>query len=135
MTMLQRNDRRTTEPAAGLPPRSSRLLPVAAGIAWVLFVGLALAVQPPTDPAAPVDAASMILSTFLWMSALAAITGLLAGERWGHAATAAGGVFLVGTVIACYAGGHTGAWLLTQALCGVGLTTVGMITWRAAARA
>lgn len=105
-------------------------LPLVNGVAWVTFVGIALGVQPTADPGAVVDPVSLLISTALWSTMFAALFGLGTRARWGYLATAVGGVVLMAAAASCYAGGHTGTWLVAQAMAGVGLAATGAISWR-----
>ena len=112
------------------PAASGWFLPVANAIAWLVFVGIALAVQPPIDPDAPVDAVSAAISLGLWTTMFAAVFGLASRASWGFGATGLGGLCLIGAATTCFAAGHTGAWLVAQGLAGVGLATTGFASWR-----
>ena len=125
--------RTRTRDEAGVARRTSWFLPVANGVALATFLGIALAVQPPIDPAAPVDSATMFISLALWCSVFAAAFALVAGRRWGFVASGLAGVLLVSAAANCFAGGHTGTWLITQGLGGAGLATTGAISWKVSA--
>ena len=114
------------------PGPTGWFLPLANGVAWATFVGIALAVQPPVDPAAVVDSASILISTALWLTMFTALFGLATRARWGYLATGIGGVLLMTAAGSCYAGGHTGTWLVAQAMAGAGLAATGALSWRVA---
>lgn len=101
-------------------------------VAWLTFLGIVIAVQPAVDPEAPVDPVSMFVSLALWSTMFGALFGLGARARWGYLATAAGGVLLMGAAAACFAGGHTGAWIVIQTLAGGGLAATGAGSWKVA---
>ncbi len=101
-------------------------------MAWVTFVGIALAVQPAVDPETPVDPIGLLVSLVLWSAMFAAVFGLFARVSWGYAATAVGGVAVVAAAVSCFAAGHTGAWVLSQGLAGAGLATTGAVSWTVA---
>lgn len=131
MTTPQRTVR--DEISAKTDPRlSGWFLPLANGVAWATFVGIALAVQPPVDPAAAVDSASILVSTALWATMFAALFGLATRARWGYLTTGIGGVLLMTAAGSCYAGGHTGTWLVAQAMAGAGLAATGALSWKVA---
>ena len=112
------------------PSTPSWFLPAANAVAWLVFVGIALAVQPPIDPEAPVDTTSAMISLGLWTTMFASFFGLAQRSRWGYGGTGIGGFFLVGAAVTCFAAGHTGAWLVAQGMAGVGLATTGFASWR-----
>lgn len=134
MTTTLRDDRtrQTAQAAPGLrrAVAPDRFLRVANLAAWVVFLGITLTVAPPVDPAAPVDAVSVILSTILMGALLAAAIGLAAGAGWGYLATAGGGALMLGATAMCFVGGHTGAWVFAQGLSGAGLALTGAASWK-----
>jgi hypothetical protein len=60
-----------------------------------------------------------IVSTILWLTMLVTVAGLAGLRRWGMAASAVGGVALLGASALCSLAGHTGSWLVAQYLAGV----------------
>lgn len=102
---------------------------IAAAAAWIVFVSLSFAVQPPPDPAAPPSAMAEVLSLLFTGSMLAAIAGLGARHRWGLLASIGGGLVMIVASISCYVGGHTGAWIAVQLAAGAGLalTSLGLL--------
>jgi hypothetical protein len=113
----------------GLDESISLTAAVAAGLAWIVFVSLSFAVQPPVDPATPPSAMGEVLSLLFTGSMLAAIAGLGARHRWGLLASIGGGLVMVAASVFCYLGGHTGAWIAVQLAAGVGLalTSLGLL--------
>lgn len=112
-------------PASPAPKLVAPFALVAAAAAWLAFLGLALAVQPAIDPDAPANLTAELLSLGLFAAMFASIAGLASRARFGLMATAVGGAFLLGTAIACFADGHTGGWVFTQGLAGIGLAATG----------
>jgi hypothetical protein len=130
-------------PAVAIPGSSlrSRLLEPISGpwaaigaIAWVVLVGIGIAVEPPpTNPNAVdpwfVDALGTIL--------LAAVVGTLAGfwlrRRWSLAASLLASGLLVASTLACPASGHhtqVGPWWVVQLGCGLGLMAMSVLGLR-----
>ena len=103
-------------------------------VAWVLLVGIGIAVEPPpTNPDAIdpwfVDALGTVL--------LAAVVGAFAGfwlrRRWSLAASLVASGLLVASTLACPASGHhthLGAWWVIQLGCGLGLVTTSSLGLR-----
>jgi hypothetical protein len=116
-----------------LEPISGRWAAIGA-IAWVLLVGIGIAVEPPpTNPDAIdpwfVDALGAVL--------LAAVVGAFAGfwlrRRWSLAASLVASGLLVVSTLACPASGHhtqVGAWWVVQLGCGLGLVATSMLGLR-----
>jgi hypothetical protein len=116
-----------------LEPISGRWAAIGA-IAWVLLVGIGIAVEPPpTNPNAIdpwlVDALGAIL--------LAAVVGAFAGfwlrRRWSLAASLVASGLLVASTLACPASGHhtqVGAWWVVQLGCGLGLVVTSILGLR-----
>ena len=116
-----------------LEPISGRWAAIGA-IAWVLLVGIGIAVEPPpTNPNAVdpwfLDALGAIL--------LAAVVGAFAGfwlrRRWSLAASLLASGLLVASTLACPASGHhtqVGAWWVVQLGCGLGLVATSILGLR-----
>ena len=130
-------------PAVTVPRSSlrSRLLEPITGrwaaigaVAWVLLVGIGIAVEPPpTNPDAIdpwfVDALGTVL--------LAAVVGAFAGfwlrRRWSLAASLLASGLLVVSTVACPASGHhtqLGAWWVVQLGCGLSLVATSILGLR-----
>ena len=130
-------------PAVTVPRSSlrSRLLEPITGrwaaigaVAWVLLVGIGIAVEPPpTNPDAIdpwfVDALGTVL--------LAAVAGAFAGfwlrRRWSLAASVVASGLLVASTLACPVSGHhtqVGAWWVIQLGCGLGLVATSILGLR-----
>jgi hypothetical protein len=130
-------------PAVTIPRSSlrSRLLKPITGrwaaigaIAWVLLVGIGIAVEPPpTNPNAIdpwfVDA----LGTVLLAAVVGAFAGFLLRRRWSLAASLVASGLLVASTLACPASGHhtqVGAWWVVQLGCGLGLVATSVLGLR-----
>ena len=131
-------------PAVVTIPRSplgSRLLEPITGrwaamgaVAWILLVGIGIAVEPPpTDPNAVdpwfVDAVGTILLT----AVVGAFAGFWLRRRWSLAASLVASGLLVASTLACPASGHhtqVGAWWVVQLGCGLGLVATSILGLR-----
>ena len=130
-------------PAVTIPRLSlrSRLLEPITGrwaaigaIAWVLLVGIGIAVEPPpTNP----DAVDPWFLDALGTVLLAAVVGAFAGfwlrRRWSLAASVVASGLLVASTLACPASGHhtqVGAWWVVQLGCGLGLVATSILGLR-----
>jgi hypothetical protein len=103
-------------------------------VAWVVLVGIGIAVEPP--PANP-DAIDPWFVDALGTILLAAVVGAFAGfwmrRRWSLAASLAASGLLVASTLACPASGHhtqVGAWWVVQLGCGLGLVATSILGLR-----
>ena len=116
-----------------LGPISGRWAAIGA-VAWVVLLGIGIAVEPPpTNPNAVdpwfVDALGMLFLT--------AVAGAFAGfwlrRRWSLAASLLASGLLVVSTVACPASGHhthLGAWWVVQLGCGLGLVATSSLGLR-----
>ena len=85
---------------------------------WVGFMAAVWALAPASSGTEELSLTAEIVSTVFWMTLLVAVAGLAGLRRWGLAASAFGGVVLLGASALCSLGGHTGSWLVSQYLAG-----------------
>jgi peptidoglycan/LPS O-acetylase OafA/YrhL len=127
-----------TIPRSSLP---SRLLgPISGGwaaigaIAWVLLVGIGIAVEPPpTNPDAVDPWFLDALGTILLATVVGAFAGFWLRRRWGLAASLVASGLLVASTLACPASGHhtqVGPWWVVQLGCGLGLVATSLLGLR-----
>lgn len=119
---------RRIRPAQPPPPRRpgdrvERSWPLLVAAAWVAYLAVVGALQPPPeDPAAlaALDTALMLMTT---AGLFATFAGLAGRYRFGLGASAVTGLLVLGAVVACPATGHhtIGAWW------GAELAVVGLI--------
>jgi hypothetical protein len=131
-----------TRPAGRVPHRSlqERLLEPISGrwavigaVAWVVLVGIGIAIEPPpTNPDAVdpwfVDALGIIVLA----AVVATFTGFWLRRRWSLAASLVGSGLLVLSTLACPASGHhtIGAWWVVQLACGSALVATSALGLR-----
>jgi hypothetical protein len=130
-------------PVVAVPHSSSlgRLLGAISGrwaaigaVAWVVLLGIGIAVEPPpTNPNAVdpwfVDALGMLFLTAL----VGAFAGFWLRRRWSLAASLLASGLLVVSTVACPASGHhthVGAWWVIQLGCGLGLVATSILGLR-----
>ena len=116
-----------------LEPITGRWAAIGA-VAWVVLLGIGIAVEPPpTNPTAVDPWFLNALGTVLVAAVVAAFTGFWLRRRWSMAASLlASGLLMVSTV-ACPASGHhtqLGAWWIVQLGCGLGLVTTSALGLR-----
>lgn len=127
----ERSDTVSVRRSRQLDDRIGPVAAVTAVVAWVGFTWISVAVQPPpADPTAVPDALAVLISTVWTMLLFASIAGIGLRQRWGLATTFAGGLLMVGASTYCYTAGHTGVWLATQFVAGVGLAATGAVLAR-----
>jgi hypothetical protein len=116
-----------------LGPISGRWAAIAA-VAWVVLLGIGIAVEPPpTNPNAVdpwfVDALGIIFLT----AVVGAFAGFWLRRRWSLAASLLASGLLVVSTVACPASGHhtnVGAWWVVQLGCGLGLVATSTLGLR-----
>ena len=116
-----------------LGPISGRWAAIAA-VAWVVLLGIGIAVEPP--PANP-NAVDPWFVDALGMVFLTAVVGAFAGfwlrRRWSLAASLLASGLLVVSTVACPASGHhtnVGAWWVVQLGCALGLVATSTLGLR-----
>ena len=116
-----------------LGPISGRWATIGA-VAWVVLLGIGIAVEPPpTNPNAVdpwlVDALGMVLLT----AVVGAFAGFWLRRRWSLAASLVASGLLVVSTLACPASGHhtqLGAWWVVQLGCGLSLVATSILGLR-----
>ena len=116
-----------------LGPISGRWAAIGA-VAWVVLLGIGIAVEPPpTNPHAVdpwfVDALGGIFLT----AVVGAFAGFWLRRRWSLAASLLASGLLVVSTVACPASGHhtnVGAWWVVQLGCGLGLVATSTLGLR-----
>jgi peptidoglycan/LPS O-acetylase OafA/YrhL len=115
-----------------LEPISGRWAAIGA-VAWVVLVGIGIAVEPaPANPDAVdpwfLDAIAAVLLGAL----VATFTGFWLRRRWGLAASLFASGLLVVSTLACPASGHHtfGAWWVVQLACGSALVATSALGLR-----
>jgi hypothetical protein len=116
-----------------LEPLSGRWAAIGA-VAWVVLLGIGIAVEPPpTNPNAVDPWFLNVLGTVLLAAVVAAFAGFWLRQRWSLAASLLASSLLVVSTVACPASGHhtqLGAWWVVQLGCGLGLVTTSTLGLR-----
>jgi uncharacterized membrane protein len=116
-----------------LEPLSGRWVAIGA-VAWVVLLGIGIAVEPqPTNPNAVDPWFLNVLGAVLVAAVVAAFTGFWLRRRWSMAASLLASGLLVVSTVACPASGHhsqVGAWWVVQLGCGLGLVTTSALGLR-----
>jgi uncharacterized membrane protein len=116
-----------------LEPLSGRWAVIGA-VAWVVLLGIGIAVEPqPTNPNAVDPWFLNVLGTVLLAAVVAAFAGLWLRRRWSMAASLLASGLLVVSTVACPVSGHhsqVGAWWVVQLGCGLGLVTTSTLGLR-----
>jgi hypothetical protein len=116
-----------------LEPITGRWAAIGA-VAWVVLLGIGIAVEPPpTNPNAVDPWFLNVLGTVLVAAVVAAFTGFWLRRRWSLAASLLASGLLVVSTVACPASGHhtqLGAWWIVQLGCGLGLVTTSALGLR-----
>jgi peptidoglycan/LPS O-acetylase OafA/YrhL len=130
-------------PAVAVPrlSRRGRLLEPITGrwaaigaVAWVVLLGIGIAVEPPpTNPDAVDPWFLNALGTILLAAVVGAFAGFWLRRRWSLAASLLASGLLVISTVACPASGHhaqVGAWWVVQLGCGLGLVATSILGLR-----
>jgi hypothetical protein len=116
-----------------LEPISGRWAAIGA-IAWVVLVGIGIAVEPPpTNPNAVDPWFLDALGTILLAAVVGAFAGFWLRRRWSLAASLLAAGLLVASTLACPASGHhtqVGGWWVVQLGCGLGLVATSILGLR-----
>jgi hypothetical protein len=116
-----------------LEPLSGRWAAIGA-VAWVVLLGIGIAVEPqPTNPDAVDPWFLNVLGAVLLAAVVAAFAGFSLRQRWGLAASLLASGLLVVSTVACPVSGHhtqLGAWWVVQLGCGLGLVTTSALGLR-----
>jgi hypothetical protein len=116
-----------------LEPLSGRWAAIGA-VAWVVLLGIGIAVEPPpTNPNAVDPWFANVLGTVLVAAVAAAFAGFWLRRRWSLAASLLASGLLVVSTVACPVSGHhtqLGAWWIVQLGCGLGLVTISALGLR-----
>jgi hypothetical protein len=116
-----------------LEPLSGRWAAIGA-VAWVVLLGIGIAVEPqPTNPNVVDPWFLNVLGTVLLAAVMAAFAGFWLRQRWSLAASLLASGLLVVSTVACPASGHhtqLGAWWVVQLGCGLGLVTTSVLGLR-----
>jgi uncharacterized membrane protein len=116
-----------------LEPLSGRWAAIGA-VAWVVLLGIGIAVEPPpTNPNAVDPWFLNLLDTVLLAAVVAAFAGFWLRQRWSMAASLLASGLLVVSTVACPVSGHhsqVGAWWVVQLGCGLGLVTTSTLGLR-----
>jgi hypothetical protein len=116
-----------------LEPITGRWAAIGA-VAWVVLLGIGIAVEPPpTNPNAVDPSLVNALGIVLLTAVVGAFAGFWLRRRWSLAASLLASGLLVISTLACPASGHhtqLGAWWVVQLGCGLGLVTTSILGLR-----
>ncbi len=116
-----------------LGPMSGRWAAIGAS-AWVVLLGIGIAVEPPpANPSAVAPWFLNALGTILLTAVVGAFAGFWLRRRWSLAASLSVSSLLVISTVACPASGHhtnVGAWWVVQLGCGLGLVATSILGLR-----
>jgi peptidoglycan/LPS O-acetylase OafA/YrhL len=103
-------------------------------VAWVVLLGIGIAVEPPpTNPNAVDPWFLDALGTIFLATVVGAFAGFWQRRRWSLVASLLASGLLVVSTVACPASGHhthLGAWWIVQLGCGLGLVTISSLGLR-----
>ena len=114
-----------------LGPISGRWAAIGA-TAWVVLLGIGIAVEPPPANPNAVDPWFVDLGMVLLTTVAGAFVGFWLRQRWSLAASLLASGLLVVSTVACPVSGHhiLGAWWVVQLGCGLGLAATSILGLR-----
>jgi hypothetical protein len=95
------------------------------GLAWVAALTVLEIIAPAADPNAVMPDYAVILSMAFTISLGWTLVGLVRHQRQGIWASMAGGAVMAIAAVSCGLEGHTGLWIPTQLVLGLGLIGLG----------
>ena len=95
------------------------------GLAWIAALITLEIIAPEADPNAVMAPYAVVLSMAFTLSLIWALVGLVRHERHGLWASVAGGTVMAIAAVTCGLEGHTGLWVPTQLILGLGLIALG----------
>jgi peptidoglycan/LPS O-acetylase OafA/YrhL len=100
------------------------------GVAWLVLLQVAFALEPVTDQ--PEPAYGVVLELTMWLLLAAMVTGLVMQRRLGLVASVGAAGFMTALAIACPISGHHGfgAWWYGQMACVLALGAISVVALR-----
>jgi len=100
------------------------------GIAWLVLLQIAFALEPVTHQ--PEPAYGVVLELTMWLLLATMVTGLVMQRRWGLVASLGAAGFMTALSVACPVSGHHpfGAWWFGQMACVLALVAISVVALR-----
>jgi peptidoglycan/LPS O-acetylase OafA/YrhL len=127
---MRHNGGMDLETKAWLRERIDGRLAAGVGIAWLVLLQVAFALEPTTHQ--PEPSYGVVLELTMWLLIATMATGLVMQRRWGLVASLAAAGFLTALSIACPISGHHpfGAWWYGQMACVLALGAISVVALR-----
>ena len=93
------------------------------GVAWIAAFAWLSSISP--DPVGEPSTFDMVAQSAMFVSWMAVFAGLITRQRFVFKASIVGGFLLSGAALLCLATGHTGLWIPSQTVAGLGLAGLG----------
>ena len=100
------------------------------GIAWLVLLQTAFALEPATNQ--PEPSYGVVLELTMWLLLAGMVTGLVMQRRWGLVASLGAAGFMTALSVACPVSGHHafGVWWYGQMACVLGLGAISVVALR-----
>ena len=123
-------DEHLSDTRTWLRERTDGRLAAGVGIAWLVLLQVAFALEPSTNQ--PEPAYGVVLELTMWLLLATMVTGLVMQRRWGLLASLGAAGFMTALSVACPVSGHHpfGAWWYGQMACVLALVAISVVALR-----
>jgi hypothetical protein len=123
-------DEHLSDTRTWLQERTDGRLGAGVGIAWLVLLQVAFALEPVTHK--PEPAYGVVLELTMWLLLATMVTGLVMQRRWGLVASLAAAGFMTALSVACPVSGHHpfGTWWYGQMGCVLALVAISVVALR-----
>ncbi len=123
-------DEHLSDTRTWLRERIDGRLAAGVGIAWLVLLQVAFALEPTTHQ--PEPSYGVVLSLTMWLLLATMVTGLVMQRRWGLLASLGAAGFMTALSVACPVSGHHpfGAWWYGQMACVLALVAISVAALR-----
>jgi len=129
-------DEQLTDTRTWLSERIDGKVAAGVGIAWLVLLQVAFALEPTTHQ--PEPSYGVVLELTMWLLLATMVAGLVMQRRWGLVASLGAAGFMTALSVACPVSGHHpfGAWWYGQMACVLTLVAVSVVAlrWSASTR-
>jgi hypothetical protein len=127
---MRHNGAMDVETRTWLQERIDGRLAAGVGVAWLVLLQVAFALEPTNHQ--PEPSYGVVLELTMWLLIATMVTGLVMQRRWGLVASLGAAGFLTALSVACPISGHHpfGAWWFGQMACVLALGAISVVALR-----